>query len=866
VVITGGALSGVLAGDSAGVSLNQAGLSALYADGNVGNGKAVAITGLTLSGVKAGNYALAQPVYVTGGITPKTLAVTGMAVANKVYNNSVNAILTGTAALGAGVVGVDSANVTLVASSAAAVFGDALPGNGKPVAVSGYYLSGSAVANYSVQQPTGLTADITGVTLTISGATATDKNYDGSNSATVSGGALVGVVSGDAVTLGGSPTGTFNDQNVGTGKAVTVTGYALSGADARKYSVSQPSLTANITAKLLTVTGTTTGKQYDGSNLAPLTGATLQGVINGDKVTLANDTAGAFASSAVGSNISVTTSFSLLGADKDNYTVTQPTLIGDITRKVLTVSGAVTPNKQYDGNASASVSGGIPLGVVGSENVNLDDASAVALFADKNAGAGKAVIVTGYRITGTDIGNYTLTQPVVTADITAAPLSVSGVVAANKEYDGTTTATISGATLVGKIGSDAVSLANDTTGTFAQATPGTGVAVSTVITLTGADAGNYALSQPTGLTADISAKALTISGASATSRFYDGTTIIAVSGGNLLGVLSVDTVTLVSANAAGTTTDKLVGNSKSVTVTGYALGGPNAAGYTVTQPTGLTASITPKTLTVTGAVGVDKPFDGNTTAQIDVSTAILVGKETVDVVTVGGGGSFATAVIANNKPITANLVLGGADGGNYSLTQPTGLTGSITAGPLRAVDDDLDLPANATSYFTMNVPLSTLQQNDATGNGNAVFSVGTKFNGYNAVKRGNFVTITRTGGFVAGDVFEYTLTEDQDNDGNIDPARETTKAKISFTSTSELAGTLAVFSTRVKSISGNDHYEVVFATMPGTRIQVQRTTTLSPANWVNMGAPVTADSNGYVVYQEPLAGSGSIFFRAYRAP
>jgi hypothetical protein len=166
----------------------------------------------------------------------------------------------------------------------------------------------------------------------------------------------------------------------------------------------------------------------------------------------------------------------------------------------------------------------------------------------------------------------------------------------------------------------------------------------------------------------------------------------------------------------------------------------------------------------------------------------------------------------------------------------------------------------------MNVLLSTLQQNDATGNGNAVFSVGTKFNGYNAVKRGNFVTITRTGGFVAGDVFEYTLTEDQDNDGNIDPARETTKAKISFTSTSELAGTLAVFSTRVKSISGNDHYEVVFATMPGTRIQVQRTTTLSPANWVNMGAPVTADSNGYVVYQEPLAGSGSIFFRAYRAP
>ncbi|NBS79864.1 hypothetical protein EBS57_08705, partial [bacterium] len=153
---------------------------------------------------------------------------------------------------------------------------------------------------------------------------------------------------------------------------------------------------------------------------------------------------------------------------------------------------------------------------------------------------------------------------------------------------------------------------------------------------------------------------------------------------------------------------------------------------------------------------------------------------------------------------------------------------------------------------TMNVLLTTLLQNDSTGNGNATFTVGTKLNGYNAVKRGNFVTITRSGGFVAGDVFEYTLTEDQDQDGSIDPRTETTKAKVSFTSTSALAGTLAVYSTQVKNISGNDFYEVVFVTMPGTTIQVQRTTTLSPPNWVNVGTPLTADSNGYVVYQDTI--------------
>jgi hypothetical protein len=429
--------------------------------------------------------------------------------------------------------------VTLDSSGASANFATDVVGTGKAVTGSGYLLAGVDAGNYELTQPI-WTADINGIVLTISGVTADNKVYDRSTTATLSGTAsLVGVVSPDVVTLStGNAAASFADAKAGTGKAVTVTGYSLAGANAANYTLVQPSsLTANITAKPLTVTGTVTGKQYDGSNLAPLTGATLQGVINGDTVTLANNTSGTFASFVVGSNISVTTSFSLLGADKDNYSVTQPTLNGVITRKVLTVSGAVVPNKQYNGNATASISGGILNGVVGSENVVLNAGSGAAAFVDKSAGTGKTVTVTGYVITGTDIGNYTLTQPIVTADITAAPLSVSGATVANKEYDSTTTATVSGATLVGKIGSDVVSLANDTAGTFAQATPGTGIAVSTAMTLTGADAGNYALSQPAGLTADISARALTISGASASSRVYDGSTIIAVSGGSLLGVL-----------------------------------------------------------------------------------------------------------------------------------------------------------------------------------------------------------------------------------------------------------------------------------------------------------------------------------------
>jgi len=63
----------------------------------------------------------------------------------------------------------------------------------------------------------------------------------------------------------------------------------------------------------------------------------------------------------------------------------------------------------------------------------------------------------------------------------------------------------------------------------------------------------------------------------------------------------------------------------------------------------------------------------------------------------------------------------------------------------------------------------------------------------------------------------------------------------------------------------NIRFEVIFVTMPGARIQVQKTTSLSPANWLNVGTPMTADANGYVIYSESTS-AGSGFYRAFRAP
>src|SRR5204862_6148332 len=103
----------------------------------------------------------------------------------------------------------------------------------------------------------------------------------------------------------------------------------------------------------------------------------------------------------------------------------------------------------------------------------------------------------------------------------------------------------------------------------------------------------------------------------------------------------------------------------------------DAANYSLTQPTGLTANITAKALTTTGATASNKVYDRTTAATITGES--LVGIISPDVVSVSGSGTFADKNIGTGKSVTAALTLGGADAGNYTLTQPTGLTADITA-------------------------------------------------------------------------------------------------------------------------------------------------------------------------------------------
>jgi filamentous hemagglutinin family protein len=617
-------------------------------------------------------------------INKATLTVTGVFAANKVYDATTGATLAGTAT----VTPFGSDNVT-VSGSGTGVFSEKNVGTDKAVTVTGYTLSGAAAGNYTLIEPTGLTANITPASLAISGLIANNKVYDATTSATASGTAGVVALGTDSVSLSGTGSASFADKNVGAGKVVTISGYSLSGADASNYVLVQPTgLTANISPASLVVTGVTaSNKVYDATVAATLGGSVSITAFNGDNVALSGTGNGVFSDKNVGANKTVTVSgYALTGADAGNYTLVEPTgLTASITPANLVINGVAANNKVYDATLTATLSVTATVTALGSDNVVLSGSGSGA-FVDKNVGNNKAVTVSGYSLSGGDAGNYTLVEPTgLTANITPTSLVLGGISANNKVYDTTVAATLSGTAVVNPLGNDVVSVVGTGAGVFASKNVGLDKAVTVSgYTLSGADANNYTLIEPTGLSANISAANLLISGVTANNKIYDTTTSDTLSGTAGVTALGSDNVSL-AGTGVGVFASKNVGTGKAVTVTvtGFTLSGADAGNYNLVEPTGLTASITPASLAITGVVADNKVYDATLTAALGgTATVAALGSDNV-VLSGSGSGSFAGKNVGNNKTVTVSgYSLSGADAANYTLLEPTGLTANITPASL----------------------------------------------------------------------------------------------------------------------------------------------------------------------------------------
>jgi hypothetical protein len=578
---------------------------------------------------------------------------------------------------------VSAAAPTITGATTATAFSTTY---GTASAVQSFSISGSNLtANLVATAPTGFEVSSDGTTY---GSTATFTQSGGSASGTL----RIRLKADAAVT------GTYNSQNI-----------VLSSTGATNVNIATASSGNAVSAKDLTITGlSASDKNFDGATTVSISGtATYSGLVNSESFSPSDVVTWAFPDANVGSNKTLTRTGSY-SAPSTNYTVTQPSLtasINAIVPTVPTITGITPGNNQLSvaftapsSNGGASISnyeystnGGTgwttpslavtssPLLITGLTNGVTYD---VQIRAVNSVGSGAATATTqgtpaapsSPTITGattataftTTYGTASVAQSfsvsgsALTANITATAPTGFEVSSDNSTYGSTATFTQSGGSASGTLYVRLAATATVSGSYNSQNIALTSAGASTV-NITTAASGNT-----------VTAKGLTITGISISNKTYDGSTSATISGTAAYSGLVNGESFSVSGTPSSTFSNKNVGNGKSVSVSGYTA---PSANYSITQPIGLTANITAKTLTVTSAAVISKTYDETNTANI---TGSLSGVVSGDAVTLNGTGTFASVNVGSGINVTSTSSLSGADAGNYTLTQPTGLTGDIT--------------------------------------------------------------------------------------------------------------------------------------------------------------------------------------------
>ena len=777
----------------AGDVLTTAYTAAAFLDKNVAVGKAVNVSGISLAGADATNYTFNTTAATTANITQRPLTMTGLTVANKVYDGTVAATVTG------GTYNNIIAGDVLTVGGLTASFADANAAVGKTVTVTGAAsFTGADAGNYTITAaaPSTALANITPRPLTVLLGT-TNRVYNGTIVAnnSGSGATLQNVVAGENVgfsagplvpyqfntgfgftTLNAlaTPTTSFADKNVGVGKVITldqplntlVAAYSSPGPIANSvnwgatgnYSFAAiTNATGNITPLAVQLAGT---RVYDSTLAANSAILNVANKVAGDVLTLSGGVT--LARKAVGNQaVAANGTLGLAGVDAPNYTLTGSAGTVTITPASLTVSGNTAANKVYDGGTVATVNsaGAVYTGIFAGDVVTV---STAGTFADKNVAVGKTVSLSSTG-SGADAGNYTIVnQAATTANITAKALTV-GATGINKVYDATTAATVTLAD--NRIAGDVLTTAY-TTAAFLDKNVGVGKTVNVAgITLAGVDSGNYSFNTTAATTANITAKALTVSGITAVNKVYDGTTAATINtaGAIYTGLIAGDVATASAAGATGSFVDKNVGINKGVSISGMTLTGVDALNYSFNTTAATTANITAKALTVAGITAANKVYDGTTAATVNVAGATYTGLVAGDVLAVNATGTFADKNVAAGKVVTLTSGYTGADAGNYTITNQGTTTANITGKTLTVAGiTAANKVYDATTAATVNVA-GAIYTGLVAGDVLAVNATGT-FADKN-VAAGKVVTLTS--GYTGADAGNYLITNQGTTTANI---------------------------------------------------------------------------------------------------
>ena len=351
--------------------------------------------------------------------------------------------------------------------------------------------------------------------------------------------------------------------------------------------------TATLTIERKPITGasvtTSQTYTYNGSFQSPnssqltviLDGQTLSGTYDYSVNALSNDINAGTASVTVRGEGNYT------GTATGNYT---------INPKPITISNVTATDRDYNGTATVELTGGTLSGVITGDSANVGFTLGGGTMSDATAGSSKSV-TTSITLTGSAAGNYTLTPPTgITVNISRKSVTINGLTAGNKVYDGNAAATVNGTATLSDNYDGANLTISEGTAAFDSAGAGTGKTVTfSNYSLDGSAADNYTLSaQPTSVTANITQKELTITGFNIT-KVYDGyNTVTGLGTLTFSGLVNgetanVDTTGVTATYAATTVGTHNITFSSNFGMTG---GTATASNYMITQPANITGTIT----------------------------------------------------------------------------------------------------------------------------------------------------------------------------------------------------------------------------------------------------------------------------------
>jgi len=625
-VTTLGTVSGKVSGDD--VTVNIA--TSVFDTKDAGTGKTVTVT-YSLSGADMAKYAAPDAsVIATGVITAKPVTVTADAGKTKVYGQA-DPVLTFTVA--PALFGSDNFAGALSRASGEDV--------GSTYAIDLGTLS--AGTNYNI---TFVSQNFNISQLDISGTfTAGNKTYDGTNTASITGRSLVGVLAADVanVSLTGG-TATFSDKQVGTGKVVTSSGMSLSGTAATNYNLTGvATTTANISKATVTVTAIAGQTKVYGNVDPAFTYSVSPALFSGDNFTgvlsrSTGENAGTYA-------INVGT----LNAGA-NYNITYVSNNFSITTKPITVTTTTGQTKVF-GTVDPVFTYSFSSALVGSDNFT------GVLTRVTGQDAGSYAIGLGTLSTGT---NYNISFITNNFNITPKPITITANSGQTKVYGGV----------------DPV-----LTYTFAPALIGSDTFTGALTRAAGENAGDHTiqigtLSAGTNYALNLANQVFNISKLNISGTFtagnktYDATNIASITSRSLVGVLTADIPNVSLSGGTATFNDKLVGTVKVVTSSGMILSGTAALNYNLTGVATTTANITKLDISGTFTAS-SKTYDGNNTAVITGRSLVGVpASDVANISLVGGIATFSNAQAGIAKVVTSSgMSLSGTAAANYNLTR-----------------------------------------------------------------------------------------------------------------------------------------------------------------------------------------------------